>query len=48
MLFEELGADAATANPYMGRDAMEPLLAYRDKGTFLLCLDLEPPGPPTS
>ena len=42
MLFEELGADAATANPYMGRDAMEPFLAYRDKGTFLLCLTSNP------
>ena len=42
MLFEELGADAATANPWMGRDAMEPFLAYRDKGTFLLCLTSNP------
>jgi orotidine-5'-phosphate decarboxylase len=42
MLFEEFGADAVTANPYMGRDAMEPFLAYRDKGTFLLCLTSNP------
>ncbi len=42
MLFEELGADAVTANPYMGGDAMEPFLAYRDKGTFLLCLTSNP------
>ena len=42
MLFEELGADAATANPYMGGDAMEPFLSYPDKGTFLLCLTSNP------
>lgn len=42
MLFEELGADAATANPWMGGDAMEPFLAYCDKGTFLLCLTSNP------
>ena len=42
MLFEELGADAATVNPWMGGDAMEPFLAYRDKGIFLLCLTSNP------
>ena len=42
MFFEELGADAATANPYMGGDAIKPFLAYPDKGTFLLCLTSNP------
>jgi orotidine-5'-phosphate decarboxylase len=38
MFFEVLGADALTVNPYMGRDAVAPFLAYKDKGVFLLCL----------
>ena len=38
MFFHELGADAVTANPYMGGDAVAPLLQYADKGVFLLCL----------
>lgn len=30
-------ADAITANPYMGRDSVEPFLSRADKGVFLLC-----------
>lgn len=30
-------ADAITANPYMGRDSVEPFLSRTDKGVFLLC-----------
>lgn len=30
-------ADAITANPYMGRDSLEPFLSQTDKGVFLLC-----------
>ncbi len=41
-LFEELGADAATVNPYMGFDAVEPFLAYRDRGVFILCKTSNP------
>jgi orotidine-5'-phosphate decarboxylase len=41
-LFEELGADAATVNPYMGFDAVEPFLAYRDRGVFVLCKTSNP------
>lgn len=37
-LFEELGFDACTVAPYMGRDSVQPFLAYRDKGVFLLAL----------
>ena len=35
--FEALGADAVTASPYLGGDALEPLLAYEDRHTFVLC-----------
>ena len=38
MYFDRLGAAALTVNPYMGHDAVEPFLAYRDRGVFLLCL----------
>jgi orotidine-5'-phosphate decarboxylase len=36
-LFEVFGFDAATVNPYMGFDAVEPFLAYKDKAVFILC-----------
>ena len=36
-VFEGLGADAVTANPYLGADALEPFLAYADRHTFILC-----------
>ncbi|HEY6985472.1 MAG TPA: orotidine-5'-phosphate decarboxylase [Rhodanobacteraceae bacterium] len=35
--FERYGADAVTVNPYLGRDALEPFLARRDKGVVILC-----------
>jgi orotidine-5'-phosphate decarboxylase len=35
--FEALGADAITANPYLGGDGLEPFLAYEDRHTFALC-----------
>lgn len=35
--FERYRADAITVNPYMGRDSVEPYLAYSDKGVILLC-----------
>ena len=35
--FERYGADAVTLSPYMGRDSIEPFLAYADRGAFLLC-----------
>ncbi len=37
-IFEELGADAVTVNPYLGRDSIEPFASYMDKGVFILCL----------
>lgn len=35
--FERYRADAVTVNPYMGRDSVDPYLAYQDKGVILLC-----------
>ena len=35
--FENLGADAITLNPYLGRDAIQPFMDDREKGVFLLC-----------
>lgn len=41
-LFAELGADAATVNPYMGADAVAPFLAHATRGVFLVCLTSNP------
>jgi orotidine-5'-phosphate decarboxylase len=41
-LFEVLGCDAATVNPYIGFDAVEPFLAYEDRGVFVLCKTSNP------
>ena len=37
-LFDELGFDAVTVNPYMGYDSVEPFLRDKEKGVFLLAL----------
>ena len=37
-------ADAITANPYMGRDSLEPFLERADAGVFLLCRTSNPGG----
>ncbi|RLT26971.1 MAG: orotidine-5'-phosphate decarboxylase [Chloroflexi bacterium] len=36
-VFDTLGADAVTANPYLGSDGLEPFFSYSDKHTFVLC-----------
>ena len=36
-IFDELGAGAVTVNPYLGLDAVEPFLNYKNKGVFILC-----------
>ena len=41
-VFETLGADAVTANPYLGADALAPFLAYEDRHTFVLCRTSNP------
>ena len=42
--FARYGADAVTVNPYMGRDSLEPYLAFADKGVILLCRTSNPGG----
>ncbi len=42
--FARFKADAVTVNPYMGRDSVEPYLAYPDKGVILLCRTSNPGG----
>lgn len=41
-LFDDLGVDAATVNPYMGKDAVEPFIVRQDKGCFILALTSNP------
>ncbi len=40
--FENLAADAITIHPYIGREANEPFLGYKDKGIFVLCRNSNP------
>lgn len=40
--FDELGVDAVTLNPFMGRDTLEPFLKYQDKGLYLLAVTSNP------
>ena len=35
--FDDLGVDAVTLSPYLGRDSIEPFARYTDKGLFILC-----------
>ncbi len=37
-LFDHMGANWVTLNPYMGYDSMRPFLEYKDHGVFVLCL----------
>ncbi|MFC1847804.1 orotidine-5'-phosphate decarboxylase [Chloroflexota bacterium] len=41
-MFDVFGFDAVTANPYLGHDSLAPFLAYKDKGTFILCKTSNP------
>jgi orotidine-5'-phosphate decarboxylase len=34
---DDLGADAITVNPYLGRDSLEPFLSRAEAGVFVLC-----------
>lgn len=36
-IFETIGCDATTVNPYMGYDSVKPFLEYKDKGIMILC-----------
>ncbi len=40
--FDEIGADAVTVNPYLGRDGVEPFARYADHGVFLLARTSNP------
>ena len=40
--FENLGVHAITLNPYLGKDSIDPFLAYKEKGVFLLCKTSNP------
>jgi len=41
-LFETLGFDAATVNPYLGYDSIEPFISYVNKAIFILCRTSNP------
>lgn len=41
-LFDQLAADAMTANPYLGADALAPLLDRADRHVYLLCRTSNP------
>ncbi|MBD3232477.1 MAG: orotidine-5'-phosphate decarboxylase [candidate division Zixibacteria bacterium] len=36
-IYDRLGADAVTVNPYLGIDGIKPFLEYKDKCAFILC-----------
>lgn len=40
--FEDMGADAVTIAPYMGRDSVEPFLKYQNKWAVILALTSNP------
>jgi orotidine-5'-phosphate decarboxylase len=41
-IFDNLGFDAATVNPYLGFDAVEPFLSYKERGVIILCRTSNP------
>lgn len=41
-VFEELGADAITLHPYLGREALTPFLQRAEKASVLLCRTSNP------
>ena len=41
-IFDELGFDAVTLNPYLGREALAPFLERADRGCILLCRTSNP------
>lgn len=40
--FDRYGADAVTANPYLGRDSVQPFLDRADRGVIILCRTSNP------
>jgi orotidine-5'-phosphate decarboxylase len=41
-IFDVFGFDAATLNPYLGFDSVEPFIEYWDRGVFILCRTSNP------
>jgi orotidine-5'-phosphate decarboxylase len=41
-LYDVLGADAVTINPYLGSDGIIPFISYKDKCSFILCRTSNP------
>ncbi|MCY3781731.1 MAG: orotidine-5'-phosphate decarboxylase [Chloroflexi bacterium] len=41
-IFGELGFDAVTLNPYLGRDALQPFLDYKDRASIIVCRSSNP------
>lgn len=41
-MFEAWRFDATTVNPLLGRDSVEPFLAYEDRGVYILCRTSNP------
>jgi orotidine-5'-phosphate decarboxylase len=41
-MFERWGLDAVTVSGYIGRDSVEPFLAYEGRGAFVLCKTSNP------
>lgn len=44
-IFDDLGFDAATVNPYLGRDSVEPWIDRADKGAIVVCRTSNPGAP---
>ena len=42
--FDRYGADAVTANPYLGGDSLQPFLERADRGVVILCRTSNPGG----
>ena len=40
--FQRYAADAVTANPYLGRDSVQPFLDHTDRGVVILCRTSNP------
>ena len=41
-IFKEFGFDAVTLNPYLGKDALQPFLDYKDKGCIIVARTSNP------
>jgi orotidine-5'-phosphate decarboxylase len=41
-VFDVVGADAVTANPYLGSDSLAEMTRYRDRGVYVLCRTSNP------